>query len=80
MFDENSPLYDVPIETLGLSEDALQELKRVGITSIGDCLDHYARGKNAMMPATSGFLHAMANEVKQKLQQHGYVIPGEPDA
>jgi DNA-directed RNA polymerase alpha subunit len=80
MFDENSPLYDIPIETLDLSESALDELKRVGMTSIGDCLLFYTWRGNATIQVRGNLIEPRYTEIKQKLQQHGYVIPDEPDA
>jgi hypothetical protein len=35
-------LYDVPIETLGLSKHGLFNAKRSGVLTVGDCLDIYA--------------------------------------
>jgi hypothetical protein len=51
----------------------MHHLKQTGITSVGDCIDHFARDADAMISARLGFLDAMDNEVKPKLVERGYL-------
>jgi hypothetical protein len=66
-------LYEILIETLGLSEKALRHLKSAGITSIADCVRfyfncaHYRRDESV-----SRLWLFMYGEVEPKLQDHGY--------
>jgi DNA-directed RNA polymerase subunit alpha len=67
-------LYEVPIEELGLSDEAINSLKRTGMTTIGDCIDFYNRIKDALIPMRPPFGSVMANEVAQKIKAYGYWI------
>ncbi len=69
---EYQALYEIPFEQLGLSENATRLLERVSISSVGDCIDYYFHRHYAMITAPPGYLNAMENEVKDKLQEHGY--------
>jgi hypothetical protein len=72
--EENKPnLYDIPIEVLHLSEATIAIIKRTGITSVGDCLDYFARGANAVITARGDFIGTMENVVKPKLKENGYL-------
>ncbi|MEQ8675588.1 MAG: hypothetical protein RLP44_30715 [Aggregatilineales bacterium] len=64
-------LYDVPIETLDLSDEASKAVRRHGLENVGDCVDFYNR--NSAPGSVRGlFLHYMANEVMEKIKAHGY--------
>ena len=65
-------LYDVPIEQLELSAIAITALKRTGITTVGDCVDFYQRGADAMITARHEFFTVTAGEVQEKMKAHGY--------
>jgi hypothetical protein len=62
----------MPIEELGLSEVAINALKRTGMTTVGDCIDHYHVSANSMISAPSSLFKAMDDEVEEKLKAHGY--------
>lgn len=71
---EDNPLAldEVPIEELGLSKRTIYLVKQAGITSIGDLLDFFARGAEAMITVQGRFLDAMYAEVKPKLEEQGW--------
>jgi hypothetical protein len=67
-------LYDIPIEELELSDETIAVVKRVGIISVGDCVDHFARiddGPVMIDGLPIGFVEAM-DEVKPRLAERGY--------
>lgn len=72
--------YEIPIEKLGLSVSTINKLKRIGMNSVGDCIDFFERGNNAMINVPFGLIGAMVGEVKVKLIEHGYWIvwDGQP--
>ncbi len=76
MTDQSKPphehLYDVPIEQLELSVFAIKALKKTGMTTVGDCVDFYVRGADAMISACHDFFIATAREVQEKMKEHGY--------
>jgi hypothetical protein len=66
-------LYNVPIETLGLSETAIKAIKRTGITTVGDCVDFFTLiGSGNTITTYSDLFGIMETEVKPKLEAHGY--------
>jgi hypothetical protein len=65
-------LYTIPIEELGLSDKTIEILKSVGVTFVGDCVDHFVRAGDVMIEVPFGLLEAMDEEVKPKLAAHGY--------
>ena len=65
-------VYEVPIEQLDLSVRVFNSLKRTGITSVGEVLDHMARGDEAMM-SIRNFGDKSLNELKDKLVERGYI-------
>jgi hypothetical protein len=67
-----SHLYELSIENLGFSEIALDVLKETAMTSIGDCIDFYRRGIDALIPARPPFFSVMAGEVREKIKELGY--------
>ena len=65
-------VYEVPIEQLDLSVRVFNSLKRTGITSVGEVIDHMARGDEAMM-SIRNFGDKSLNELKDKLVERGYI-------
>jgi hypothetical protein len=78
---QHDALYHIPIETLRLSDKAIKAVKRTGIETVGDCVDFFARIANGGSPGLVrfNFTEAMFNEVKPKLEAHGYWPPGAID-
>jgi hypothetical protein len=70
-------LYSVPIEVLGLPENAVRVLKRTGMTSIGDCMDALLRWGDAEIQVPPGWIAAMVDEVEPKMREMGYWPPDE---
>ncbi|MEP7292586.1 MAG: hypothetical protein ABI835_12445 [Chloroflexota bacterium] len=79
MPDDWEHLYEVSIETLELSETALASLRRLGVTSVGDCLDHFSRYGSVTISVPFGSLKIMETEVLDKLVQHGYMSPEQAE-
>jgi hypothetical protein len=75
MLEHWKHLYAVPISELELSEKTLHSLYRHGVTSVGDCLDHFLRIGNAGFLARGGFVNFMHAEVLDKLVERGYMTP-----
>ena len=69
--DTPDALYETPVESLGLSEAAIKAVKRTGITTVGDCVDFFARLNGAMIDAPFGFFEVMETQVLPKLEEHG---------
>lgn len=69
----NDNYYDVPVETLGISQDAITLLARVGVQSVGDCVDFYNRGGDALIQVPLGLLDKFDTEVIPALRQQGYI-------
>jgi hypothetical protein len=67
-------LYEAPIEELGLSDEAIKTLKKRAVYTVGDCIDFYNRGKDAMITIIPPFGSVMANEVALKIKAQGYWI------
>ena len=65
-------VYEVPIEQLDLSVRVFNSLKRTGITSVGEVLDHMSRGDEAMM-SIRNFGDKSLNELRDKLVERGYI-------
>jgi hypothetical protein len=65
--------YEIPLEELGLSEVAMEVIKRTGITTVGDCIDHFARGADVLITVSGDFINVMEYEVKPKLEERGYL-------
>jgi DNA-directed RNA polymerase subunit alpha len=65
-------VYEVPIEQLDLSVRVFNSLKRTGITSVGEVLDHMSRGDEAMM-SIRNFGDKSLNELRDKLVERGYL-------
>jgi DNA-directed RNA polymerase subunit alpha len=73
-----SEVYNIPIEQLDLSVRVFNSLKRTGITTVGEVLDMLAKGPDAVL-AIRNFGEKSLNELKEKLREKGYLVPGETD-
>lgn len=67
-----SEIYETPIEQLDLSVRVFNSLKRTGITTVGEVLDHLARGQDAML-AIRNFGEKSLDELRDKLGEKGYL-------
>lgn len=67
-----SEIYETPIEQLDLSVRVFNSLKRTGITTVGEVLDHLNRGPEAML-AIRNFGDKSLNELFDKLREKGYL-------
>jgi DNA-directed RNA polymerase subunit alpha len=67
-----SEIYETPIEQLDLSVRVFNSLKRTGITTVGEVLDHLSRGPDAML-AIRNFGEKSLNELYDKLREKGYL-------
>ena len=67
-----SEIYETPIEQLDLSVRVFNSLKRTGITTVGEVLDHLNRGPEAML-AIRNFGDKSLNELYDKLREKGYL-------
>jgi hypothetical protein len=68
-------LYDISVSELEMSYQIFDLFRRMGITSLGDCVDFYEQGNNAMITTHLGFIEAMETikpEVKAMLKEKGY--------
>ena len=74
---DDDDLYNIPVEELGLSIKSINAIKRLGVTTVGDCLDHHIRVKNGQtvtIHVYHDFTEAMHGEVEEQLKAHGYWI------
>ena len=67
-----SEIYDAPIEQLDLSVRVFNSLKRTGITTVGEVLEHISRGQDAML-AIRNFGEKSLDELREKLGEKGYL-------
>jgi len=67
-----SEIYETPIEQLDLSVRVFNSLKRTGITTVGEVLDHLNRGPEAML-AIRNFGEKSLTELYDKLREKGYL-------
>jgi hypothetical protein len=65
-------IYDVSIEDLGLSQDAMNPLLRTGITSIGDVIDLWKRLQNPPMSGAPRGLAQHIDHIESKLIEFDY--------
>lgn len=65
-------LYELSIDSLGLSIRSMRILKRTGIATIGDCLDVLNQGPQAMISYYYRLPKVMWGEVREKLIVQGY--------
>ena len=65
-------LYEAMIEELDLSEETIKNVHRLGVTTIGDCIDFFARVPDTTPPHDMLFLEAMFDVVLPLLEQQGY--------
>ena len=68
----SNEVFEIPIEQLDLSVRVFNSLKRTGITSVGEVLDHLSRGDEAMM-AIRNFGDKSLAELREKMIERGYV-------
>lgn len=74
----SSEVFEIPIEQLDLSVRVFNSLKRTGITSVGEVLDHMSRGDEAMM-AIRNFGDKSLSELREKMVERGYVEADDQD-
>ncbi len=82
MSDKNLPynhLYDISIDTIDFSDKARIAMLRTGITSIGDILDCYLRGNNAMDGVSIRLIPFLYDEIEEKIKAYGYWQYAEED-
>ena len=72
----SSEVFEIPIEQLDLSVRVFNSLKRTGITSVGEVLEHMSHGDEAMM-AIRNFGDKSLSELREKMIQCGYVESDE---
>lgn len=72
-----SEIYDTPIEQLDLSVRVFNSLKRTGVTTVGEVLDHLARGADAML-SIRNFGEKSLDELREKLIEKGYLKLEKP--
>ena len=65
-------VYETPIEDLDLSVRAYNCLKRAGITQVGEIIERLRRGEEEMLTIRN-FGAKSLNELKTKLQEHGFL-------
>jgi len=65
-------LYDVHMEILNLSDKTFQALFRVGISTVGGCIDHLNRGNDAMTVPLRGYGAKEHQELAEKVKAYGY--------
>ncbi|MEL6149212.1 MAG: hypothetical protein AAFV33_01590 [Chloroflexota bacterium] len=69
---EHKHLYDVSIDVLELSEQAWSVCVRGGMRRIGDLVDFYRRGPDAMIDSRPPAFQLLTGEIKQSLIDKGY--------
>lgn len=72
----SSEVFEIPIEQLDLSVRVFNSLKRTGITSVGEVLEHMSHGDEDMM-AIRNFGDKSLSELREKMIQRGYVEADE---
>jgi DNA-directed RNA polymerase alpha subunit len=67
-------LFEVPIEHLKLSVRGSSIIRRLGITTVGDCVDFYRRGMegSASVAIRQQSVQIMYGEVQLKMKEYGY--------
>ena len=68
----SSEVFEIPIEQLDLSVRVFNSLKRTGITSVGEVLEHMSHGDEDMM-AIRNFGEKSLSELREKMIKRGYV-------
>ncbi len=74
----SSEIYERPIETLDLSVRVFNSLKRTGITTVGEVLEMLEKGPDAML-SIRNFGEKSLDELKERLQEKGYLDEDEPE-
>jgi large subunit ribosomal protein L31 len=62
------------IEELDLGARATESLAKAGITNVGQALDKFTQGEDALL-AIDGFGRKSLADLKKRLRQFGYTIP-----
>lgn len=85
MVEEEEPeepeeeVVEVPIEELDLSVRVFNSLKRTGITTVGEVLELYEKGDDALLSIRNFGVKSLA-ELKEKLAEHDYIELDEDEA
>jgi DNA-directed RNA polymerase subunit alpha len=85
MVEEEEPaepedeVVEVPIEELDLSVRVFNSLKRTGITTVGEVLELYKKGDDALL-SIRNFGAKSLKELKEKLQSNGFLDDEEDEA
>lgn len=85
MVEEETPVepedevVDIPIEELDLSVRVFNSLKRTGITTVQEVLDLNNKGDDALLSIRNFGVKSL-NELKDKLEDHGYLWEDSPEA
>ncbi len=85
MVEEEEPaepeeeVVDIPIEELDLSVRVFNSLKRTGITTVQEVLELNAKGDDALLSIRNFGVKSL-NELKEKLEEHGYLLDEEQEA
>jgi DNA-directed RNA polymerase subunit alpha len=85
MVEEEEPaepedeVVEVPIEELDLSVRVFNSLKRTGITTVGEVLELYKKGDDALL-SIRNFGAKSLKELKEKLQSNGFLEDEEDEA
>jgi len=85
MVEEEEPaepeeeVVDIPIEELDLSVRVFNSLKRTGITTVQEVLDLNDKGDDALLSIRNFGVKSL-NELKEKLEEHGYLLDEEQEA
>lgn len=67
-----SEVQEMPIERLDLSIRVFNSLRRTGISTVGEVLEHMSRGDDAML-AIRNFGDKSLQELRASLSEHGYL-------
>ena len=65
--------YDISLESLGCSEDSITILTRIGLSSVGDCVDYLYHMNSSTINMPSFALSALFDEVVPQLAKSGYI-------
>ncbi|MEJ2447359.1 MAG: DNA-directed RNA polymerase subunit alpha C-terminal domain-containing protein [Anaerolineales bacterium] len=79
MVEEEEPaepedeIVDIPIEELDLSVRVFNSLKRTGITTVREVMELNAKGDDALLSIRNFGVKSLT-ELKDKLEEHGYLL------
>jgi hypothetical protein len=69
---EHVHLYDVSIDTLGLSDEAAAACQKSGISTVGDVIDYLNRGNDAMRPPAIVDNPEVKQHIRESIIASGY--------